>query len=61
MAGKWSDSESNLKQNISEIGHLCVISASILVASEALYQWCMRLTISNYLPGSGIIPVTNDD
>ena len=45
---KWSESNSD-KKYISKKGQLCVISASILVASEAFYQHRISLTVCNHL------------
>ena len=57
--GKWSESRSILKQDISKDGRLCVISASFLITSEVLYHNGMLLTVFNSLPWSDILLGTN--
>ena len=57
--GEWSESEYDLKQDVSKKGRLYVISASILASSEAFSQQRMSLTVYNSLPGSYIKIGTN--
>ena len=54
-------SESDLKQYVSKKGRLCLISESILVASEVFSQLRMPLTLYNAFPESNIRLGTNDD
>ena len=53
----WSESESDLKKDVIKKDRLCIISATILEASEALYQCLISLTVSI----SDTWRVTNDD
>ena len=49
-----TESDSDLKQDISMKGRLCELSACILAASEALSKTRMLFSVSNALPGSDI-------
>ena len=57
---KISDSESDLKQDSTKKGRLCVISESILAASEAMSQRRTTLTVNNFLTVSYMWRITND-
>ena len=58
---EWSESESDLKQDVSKKDCLCIISEIIPADSEELYKWHMPLKVSTYIPVSNIIIVTSDD
>ena len=61
MAETLSEVESDIKQDVSKKGPVCEISSSVLVASEALSQRRMQLTVPNALPGYDVWLGNNDD